>query len=66
MTLQEVVRDKYAKRYKETQEIIINGVRDWEAYRFSVGYLRGMWDLMEDIYPLLRDPDELMDEQEGR
>ncbi len=66
-TLQQVVRDKYIAEFKRTQETIINGVPDWETYRYLSGYLRGMYDLMEIIYPLMRDPEGFNDdEEEGR
>lgn len=63
-TLQEVVRKKYRERYQEMMERVINGVpQDYAEYRRSIGYLRGMWDLMEDIDPLVKDPDSA---DEGR
>lgn len=62
-TLQEVVRKKWVERDRAMKEIIINGVPDFSEYRYHIGYLRGMWDLMDDIDHLLKDPDSA---EEGR
>jgi hypothetical protein len=63
MNLNELVQRRYTDRFKRTQETIINGLPTFEEYRYSIGYLRGMWDLMEDIHPLLKDPDSAGDEE---
>lgn len=63
-TLQEVVRKKWVERDRMMKEVIINGVSDFTEYRYSIGYLRGMYDLMEDIDTLLKDPDSA--DEEGR
>ena len=63
MNLNELVQRRYTDRFKRTQETIINGLPTFEESRYSIGYLRGMWDLMEDIHPLLKDPDSAGDEE---
>lgn len=64
MTLHEIVAKRYGERFRNTQEIIINGVQSFEEYRFHIGYLRGMWDLIADIEPLLKDPESANDGEE--
>ena len=46
------------------QETIINGVQTFDEYRYHIGYLKGMWDLMEDIDPLVKDLDAIDDGEE--
>lgn len=64
MNLQDIVRKRYRDLDIRTKEIVINGVQTFDEYRYHIGYLRGMWDLMEEIDPLLKDPDSANDEGE--
>lgn len=61
-TLEELVKKKFNERWTTRKEVILNGdVADWSEYRYTVGYIKGMYDLMADISPLIRDPDEAGD-----
>ena len=58
-TLEQVLRDKLTERFKRTQEAIIGGgPQDFSQYRYMVGYLRGVYDAIDDILPICRRYDE--------
>ena len=59
MTLEQAMMAKLKVRQDAILEALINGVPSWEDYQKLVGEIRGMSFLMEDIQPLLRDPDDI-------
>lgn len=66
-TLKTVVRDRLNDVFKQHQEVIINGVSDWPEYRYQIGYLRGIYDAMAIVMPLIeRTEYDNDDEDEGR
>mgnify|MGYP003661431934 CR=1 FL=1 len=66
MTLKELIERKYKERRVDAMESIINGVRNFEEYQFYRGYIRGMYDFLDDITPYLKDPDGVEDDDTGR
>lgn len=63
-TLKDLVERRYKERDIHIKESVINGVQTFDEYRYHIGYLRGMWDLMQDIAPLLKDPESAGDGEE--
>ncbi len=54
-TMRQLMLDRWKERHRSTTELIVNGVRDWAEYRYQIGYLRGMYDLVhEDLDPVLQ------------
>lgn len=64
MNLRDVVNKKRAELNDGVTRIIINGVKNYDEYRFQLGILRGIAELWQDIEPLLRDPDAIEDDNE--
>jgi hypothetical protein len=65
MTLQDAIKKAYEQRRMVVTNTLVGGVRSYEEYRFQIGQLRGMYELMEDIAGLLRDPDEIEERNDG-
>lgn len=64
MSVEEFIRSKYKERFERIQNVIIQGVPTYEEYRFQLGQLRGLAELMQDLEPIFRDPDSLDEEKE--
>lgn len=65
MTLQGAIREAYIKRRTVVTDVMVGGVRTYDEYRFQLGMLRGMYELMADIDHLMVDPDEIEERHEG-
>lgn len=63
--LRRLVERKLEERTKQATQAIMGGLPSFADYRYHVGYSRGMYDLFEDISPLLRHPED-DDMEEGR
>jgi hypothetical protein len=61
VSIEEFIRSKYKERFERIQNVIIQGVPTYEEYRFQLGQLRGLAELMQDLQPLFEDPDKLDD-----
>ncbi len=63
-TLKTVVRDRLNELFRSRQEVVINGVENFAEYRYQIGYMRGVYDSIDLIIPLLDRIEE--EEDEGR
>ena len=61
MTLHEAVKAACEKKQNELIRVIVGGVKSHEEYRFLIGQLRGMVDLMDLIEPYLMSPEDIED-----
>lgn len=67
MTLIELIRRKHGERLKDLRESLCDGgAKDYNDYRFIVGRIQGMADLMREIEEMLaRYQDDILDDTGG-
>lgn len=54
-TMRQLMMERWKERDRRFKEVVINGAKDWAEYRYMLGYLRGMYDLVhEDLDPVLQ------------
>lgn len=67
MTLVELIRRKHGEHYKSLADSLVSGgAKDYSDYRFIVGRIQGMADLMREIEEMLaRYQDDVLDDTGG-